>query len=59
MLQWILLEGLKGLKLLKHLMILEGIKSIQYGENVRLIKDKLYCLMGEEFIKQYYDEMYD
>ena len=41
-----------GSTLLERLIILEGVLSIQSGENPRVIETKLLCFLGEEYLRK-------
>jgi hypothetical protein len=42
--------GFKGEELLSRLMTVEGLLSVQAGENPRLIETKLYAMLGEKYM---------
>jgi AraC-like DNA-binding protein len=49
---YILLGDFRGKQLLERLLILEGILSIQAGENPHVIKEKLSSFFGEDFVPE-------
>jgi len=52
LLKWILMADVKGYELLEHLIIMEAVESIKQGENVRLMRNKLVSILGEEMLEK-------
>lgn len=56
LIKWIIMRKFSGKTLMEHLMILSALKSIYHGENCRILKDKLYCFLGDEIFELYQND---
>ena len=53
----ILADNYKGTKLLNQLLYARGFLCILDGDNPRVIKETLYAMLGEKYLKKYFDEV--